>query len=77
LLSVSSGWMDVLVVLASAMIGSELDSAKAFFNSWSSTDAASLSAVSQLYFSQSYGCLTSPLMEMTPCGTDIFTTKWA
>jgi hypothetical protein len=47
LLSESSDWMFVLDVLASGMIGSGGggDSAKAFFNSWSSADAVSLSLV--------------------------------
>jgi hypothetical protein len=43
--------MDVLDVLASGMIRIKWDSTKAFFNSWSSVDAASLSVVSQLSFS--------------------------
>jgi hypothetical protein len=51
--SVSSGWMDILEVLASGMTESRGDSAKACFNSWSSTDAISLSAISQLSLSQS------------------------
>jgi hypothetical protein len=45
LLSVSSGWMDVLEVLASGMTGSEGDSGKAYFNSWSSVDVVSLPVV--------------------------------
>jgi hypothetical protein len=53
LLSVSSGWMDVLEVLASGMTGSGWDSANSCLNSWSSMDASNLSAVSQLSRSQS------------------------
>jgi hypothetical protein len=45
LLSVSSGWKDIL---ASGMIRYGGDSAKAYFNSWSSVDTVSLSVVSQL-----------------------------
>jgi hypothetical protein len=63
LLSVSSGWMDVLEVLASGITGSRgADSAKAGFNSWSSVDAASLSAVMQLSLSKPKARLTSPLI---------------
>jgi hypothetical protein len=49
-LSVYSGWMDVLEFLAYGMTrsGGGGDSAKAHLNSWSSTDAVSLSAISQL-----------------------------
>jgi hypothetical protein len=75
LLSESFDWMDILEVLASGMTGSEGDSAKACFNSWSFVNAMSLSAVSQLSLSQSKARLTSPLMEMTPCGPGIFKTK--
>jgi hypothetical protein len=45
LMSVSSDWMHVLEVLASGNTESGGDSAKACFNSWSSMDAVSLSAV--------------------------------
>jgi hypothetical protein len=38
LLSESSGWMDVLEVLASGMTRSRGDLVKACFKSWSSTD---------------------------------------
>jgi hypothetical protein len=62
LLGVSSGWMDVLEVLASGMTGSEGDSAKACFNSWSYMDVVILSAISQLSLLQSKLHLTSPLM---------------
>jgi hypothetical protein len=72
LLSVSSSWMGVL---ASGMTGSGGDSAKACFNSWSSMDANSQQAVSQLSLSQSKARLTYPLMEMTPRGLSIFKTK--
>jgi hypothetical protein len=51
--------MDVLEVLASSMTGFGGDSVKACFNSWSSVDAVSLSAVSQLSLSQSKARLTS------------------
>jgi hypothetical protein len=51
LLNVSSGWMDVLEVLASDMIRSSGDSAKACFSSWSFVDASNLLAVSQLSLS--------------------------
>jgi hypothetical protein len=40
LLSASSGWLDVLEVLASGMTGSGWDLAKACFNSWSSAYAS-------------------------------------
>jgi hypothetical protein len=46
LLSESYGWMDVLEVLDLGMTRSGGNSAKAFFNSWSSADVVSLSAVS-------------------------------
>jgi hypothetical protein len=75
LLSVSSGWMDVLEVLASGMTGSRGNSAKACFNLWSSTDASNLSTVSQLSLSQSKAHLTSPLMEMMPRGPGILKTR--
>jgi hypothetical protein len=76
LLSVSSGWMDVLEVLALGMTGlGGGDSAKACFNSWSSVNASNLSAVSQLYLSQSNTRLMSPLREMTLRGPDIFKTR--
>jgi hypothetical protein len=48
-----------LGVLASGMTGSNGDSAKACFSSWSSTDAISLSAISQLSLSQSKAPLMS------------------
>jgi hypothetical protein len=51
------------------------DSAKVYFNSWSSIDAVSLLVVSQLSLSQSKACLASPLMEMMPRGLGIFKTK--
>jgi hypothetical protein len=72
LLSVSSGWMEVL---ASCMIRSGGDPTKAFFNSWSSVDAVSQLIVSELSLSQSKARLISPLMEMTPREAGIFTTK--
>jgi hypothetical protein len=80
LLSLSSGWMDILEVLALGMTGSgglgeRGNSTKAYFNSWSSWDSMSLSAVSQLSLSQLKAHLTSPLMETTPCGPGIFKTK--
>jgi hypothetical protein len=75
LLSVSSGWMDVLEVLASGIIGFRGDSTKAWFSSWSSAEVISLSAVSQFSLSQSKARLTSPLIEMMPRGPDIFKTK--
>jgi hypothetical protein len=75
LLSESSNWMEILEVLTSGMTGSGGDSAKAYFKSWSSTDAVSLSVVSQLSLSQSKAHLTSPLMEMTPRSPGIFKTK--
>jgi hypothetical protein len=53
LLSKSSDWMNVLEVLASGMTGSGGDSAMSSFKSWSSTDAVTLSIVSQLSLSQS------------------------
>jgi hypothetical protein len=62
MLSVFSGWMDVLEVLASARTRSGEDSAKAYLSSWSSTDASNLLAVSQLSLSQSKAHLMSPLM---------------
>jgi hypothetical protein len=55
--------------------GEGRDSAKACFNYWSSTDAVSLSVVSQLSLSQSKAHLMSPLMEMTPRGPGIFKAK--
>jgi hypothetical protein len=61
LLSVSSGWMDVL---ASDMTESRGYSAKAYFSSWSSADASSLSAVSQLSI-----VVESPL-DVSPDGDD-------
>jgi hypothetical protein len=72
LLSESSDWMDVLV---SGMTGSGGDLTKAYFRSWSFADAVSLSVVSQLSRSQSKARLTSPLMEMTQYGPDIFRIK--
>jgi hypothetical protein len=51
------------------------DLAKACFNSWSYAGAIILSAVLQLFLSQSKARLTSPLMEMTPCSLGIFKTK--
>jgi hypothetical protein len=75
LLSVSSGWMDILEVLTSRMIRSRGDSAKACFNSWSSADDSSMSAVSLLSLLQSKASLMSPLMEMMPCGPHIFKNK--
>jgi hypothetical protein len=53
LMSESFGRMDVLDILALGMIGSEGDSAKALFSSWSYVDVVSRSAVSQLSLSQS------------------------
>jgi hypothetical protein len=52
------------------------DLAKACFKSWSSADAVSLSAISQISLSQSKDRLTSPLMELTPCSPGIFKTKY-
>jgi hypothetical protein len=75
LLSVSSDWIDVLEVVASGMTKSGGNSAKAYFSSWSSTDAISLLLVSQLSLSQSKARLTSPLMEMMPRSLGIFKTK--
>jgi hypothetical protein len=51
------------------------DPAKACFNSCSSVDTVSLSAISQLSLLQSKARLMSPLMEMTPRGPGIFKTK--
>jgi hypothetical protein len=53
LLSESSGWMDILEVFASGMTGSEAESVKSYFKSWSSADVVSLSIVSRLSLSQS------------------------
>jgi hypothetical protein len=53
LLSESSDWMDILEILASGMARSREDSAKAYFKSWSSVDAMSLSAISQFSLLQS------------------------
>jgi hypothetical protein len=50
-------------------------STKDSFHSRSSTDVVSLSAISQLSLSQSWDCLTSPLMELTPRDPGIFSTK--
>jgi hypothetical protein len=75
LLCVSFDWMDVMEVLASGMTGSREDSTKACFNSWSSTDAVSLSTVSQLSLTQSKAYLMSPLMEITPRGPGSLKTK--
>jgi hypothetical protein len=72
LLSVSSGWMDILEVLASSMTGSRGDLAKAYF---SSTETISLSAISQLSISQTKARLMSPLMEMIQRGPGIFKTN--
>jgi hypothetical protein len=69
-------WLDGRLGLGHDQVrGGGGDSAKAYFSFWSSTNAISLSAVSQLSLSQSKVYLTSPLMEMRTHAHDIFKTK--
>jgi hypothetical protein len=74
-LSISSGLMDVLEVLASGMIRSGGGLGQGPLYLLELADAISLSALSQLSLSQSKARLTSTLMEMTPHGPGIFKTK--
>jgi hypothetical protein len=67
-------WLDGRLGLGNDWVWGE-DFSKACFNSWSSADAISLSAISQLSLSQSKVCFTSPLMEITPHIPGIFKTK--
>jgi hypothetical protein len=67
--------MDNLEVFAFGIMGSRGDSAIAFLGFYSSMEVNKASAVSYLSRSQSYACLTSPLIEMTPLGPDIFKTR--
>jgi hypothetical protein len=75
LLSVSSDWMDDLEVLALGMTGSGGTRARLASALGGFADASNLIVVSQLSLLQSKAHLTSPPMEVTPCGPSILKTK--